>query len=172
MKIYFICTILVGILIVCFALAWIVVIKKKARDYRLEIDERSYELQKIIQDADQLLIELNNYSSYIVNRMEEKQQAIEDIINKVDEKISLLEQTKEINHSTESSEEIIVENSETTEQDHFENILPVKNCKLISLNEVKREVVKLYKKGISSTEIAKMLNVGKGEIELISRMCK
>ncbi|WP_410177086.1 DUF6115 domain-containing protein [Thermoclostridium stercorarium] len=40
------------------------------------------------------------------------------------------------------------------------------------MDERKNEVIKLYKKGISSTEIARMLNMGKGEIELISRMCK
>ena len=70
---------------------WIVVERKKSRDYRLEIDERRYELQKTIEEAEQLLIELNNFSDYIVSRMEEKQQEIEFVIEAAAEKAGLFE---------------------------------------------------------------------------------
>lgn len=77
MEAFFVSIILIGILVVCFALVWMVIEKKRAMDYRLEIDERRYELMQIIEDADQLLTEMNNFSSYIVDQMEEKQQSIE-----------------------------------------------------------------------------------------------
>jgi len=174
MEIFYICIILVGIFLVCFALLWMVVEKKKARDYRLDIDERRYELQQIIEDADQLLTELNNFSSYIVNRLEEKQQSIEEFINKVDEKIELFNQIEgraDMISQVESIEEPAPETVDTSEEDYI-NALHEQKGKLITLDERKREIIKLYKKGISSTEIARMLNMGKGEIELISRMCK
>ena len=174
MEIFYICIILVGIFLVCFALLWMVVEKKKARDYRLDIDERRYELQQIIEDADQLLTELNNFSSYIVSRLEEKQQSIEEFINKVDEKIELFNQIEgraDMISQVESIEEPAPETVDTSEEDYI-NALHEQKGKLITLDERKREIIKLYKKGISSTEIARMLNMGKGEIELISRMCK
>jgi len=174
MEIFYICIILVGIFLVCFALLWMVVEKKKARDYRLDIDERRYELQQIIEDADQLLTELNNFSSYIVNRLEEKQQSIEEFINKVDEKIELFNQIEgraDMISQVESIEEPAPETVDTSEEDYI-NALHEQKGKLITLDERKREIIKLYKKGISSTEIARMLNMGKGEVELISRMCK
>lgn len=82
MEAFFVSIILIGILVVCFALVWMVIEKKRAMDYRLEIDERRYELMQIIEDADQLLTEMNNFSSYIVDQMEEKQQSIEFSLHK------------------------------------------------------------------------------------------
>jgi len=178
MEIFYVCIILTGIFIVCFALIWMVVEKKKVRDYRLDIDERRYELEQVIEDAEQLLTELNNFSSYIVNRLEEKQQGIEALINKVDEKIgaynnyglridTVVTQAKQVdagNQSEKLNEQISEKKNVYTP--------PERKGKLISLDDRKHEIIKLYKKGISSTEIARMLNMGKGEIELISRMCK
>lgn len=174
MEIFYICVILVGIFIVCFAMVWMVYEKKKARDYRIDIDERRYELQQMIEDAEQLLTELNNFSSYIVDRLEEKQQNVEEFISKVDKKIEMFSQIEgkvDVIAPVESFEEPAKENSTTSEEDYTDTF-PKKKGKLISLDDTKREVIKLYKKGISSTEIARMLNMGKGEIELISRMCR
>ena len=169
-----------------------VIEKKRAMDYRLEIDERRYELMQIIEDADQLLTEMNNFSSYIVDQMEEKQQSIEFSLHKAEQRIEqlfdmyikpvhvpeMLDVTKEIKEQTEkiiNNKEIKNEvNSEIEENIEIEESIlsSRKKGKLIPFDERKREVIKLHKKGISSTEIAKMFDMGKGEIELISRMCQ
>jgi ElaB/YqjD/DUF883 family membrane-anchored ribosome-binding protein len=193
MEAFFVSIILIGILVVCFALVWMVIEKKRAMDYRLEIDERRYELMQIIEDADQLLTEMNNFSSYIVDQMEEKQQSIEFSLHKAEQRIEqlfdnmyikpvhvpeMLDVTKEIKEQTEkiiNNKEIKNEvNSEIEENIEIEESIlsSRKKGKLIPFDERKREVIKLHKKGISSTEIAKMLDMGKGEIELISRMCQ
>ena len=193
MEAFFVSIILIGILVVCFALVWMVIEKKRAMDYRLEIDERRYELMQIIEDADQLLTEMNNFSSYIVDQMEEKQQSIEFSLHKAGQRIEqlfdnmyikpvhvpeMLDVTKEIKEQTEkiiNNKEIKNEvNSEIEENIEIEESIlsSRKKGKLIPFDERKREVIKLHKKGISSTEIAKMLDMGKGEIELISRMCQ
>lgn len=192
MEAFFVSIILIGILVVCFALVWMVIEKKRAMDYRLEIDERRYELMQIIEDADQLLTEMNNFSSYIVDQMEEKQQSIEFSLHKAEQRIEqlfdmyikpvhvpeMLDVTKEIKEQTEkiiNNKEIKNEvNSEIEENIEIEESIlsSRKKGKLIPFDERKREVIKLHKKGISSTEIAKMFDMGKGEIELISRMCQ
>lgn len=177
MTAFFVCIILIGIAIVITAMIWIVVERKKSRDYRLEIDERRYELQKTIEEAEQLLIELNNFSDYIVSRMEEKQQEIEFVIEAAAEKAGLFEKinnqasnTNQLNSETDDAVSEIPEIA--LKQEKHTEVIPMKKGKIISFDAKKREVLNLYKKGVNSTEIARMLNMGKGEIELISRMIK
>jgi len=178
MTAFFVCIILIGIMIVSITIVWIVIERKNSRDYRLEIDESRYELQQTIDDAEQLIDELNNFSDYIVSRMEEKQQEIESIIKSVSEKADLIEniavQASSTNQFQEKSEDEISEVSIVTENNQEEpaETIQVRKGKIISFDAKKREVMNLYKKGVCSTEIARMLNMGKGEIELISRMSK
>lgn len=173
MENFFICIILSGIFIVCFALIWMVVEKKKSWDYEAELRERKRELEEVISDAEQLLTELNNFSGYIVDQLEEKQQYLEELLREIDEKPQMTgkaESAEEENRNPEFINEPEKVN-EKPEKDYTDSVLE-REGKLISLDDRKREVIKLYKKGISSTEIARMLNMGKGEIELISRMCR
>lgn len=191
MEAFFVSIILIGILIVCFALIWMVIEKKRTLDYRLEIDERRYELKHIIEDADQLLTEMNNFSSYIVNQMEEKQKSVENTLRQADESIDCLyqnmymasaqapqafrikmEQQEQIKENIGNIKTEAIQEIEETQETDEPIIISRKKSKRIPFNERKREVIKLHKKGINSIEIAKMLDMGKGEIELISRMCQ
>ena len=170
MTAFFICIILIGVLMTAVAMIWMVIEKKRSRDYRLETDERKHELQQVVEDAEQLLDELNNFSNYIVARMEEKQQEVESVIQAADQRLNLFEQIDDIQLEMpkQEKETPALENMVMKEPD-----LPAaisKKAKVIPLNEKKRQVIKLYKDGLDSTEIAKLLNMGKGEIELISRM--
>lgn len=172
MTAFFICIILIGVLLTASAMIWMVIEKKNARDYRLEIDERRYELQQLIEDAEQLFNELNNFSNYIVTQMEEKQQDVETVIKSADERLNLFEQLNDF--QLEIPEKKVLK--PVSEMMNALDIEPIviqttpKKAKVIPLNEKKRQVIKLYKDGLDSTEIAKLLNMGKGEIELISRM--
>jgi hypothetical protein len=176
MTAFFVCIILIGIMVVGIAMVWIVIERKNSRDYRLEVDECRYELQQVIEDAEQLINELNNFSDFIVNRMEEKQQEIESVINAVSEKNDLFEningQVSNINQFKDKSSDAVSEISTENKQDDHAEVIQLKKGKIISFDAKKREVLNLYKEGVGSTEIARMLNMGKGEIELISRMSK
>jgi len=178
MTAFFVCIILIGIIVVGIAMVWIVIERKNSRDYRLDIDERRYELHQTIEDAEQLLNELNNFSEYIVNRMEEKQQEIESVIKAAFGKPDLCEnipgQASYINQFSEKSDDAVSEVSDVTEnnEEYHTEVIRMKKGKIISFDAKKREVINLYKKGVGSTEIARMLNMGKGEIELISRISK
>ena len=45
-----------------------------------------------------------------------------------------------------------------------------RKSKVLTFDLKRREIIKLAKSGLDCTEIARLLNCGKGEIELISRM--
>lgn len=169
MTAFFICIILIGVLITAIAMIWMVIEKKKQRDYRLELDERRYELEQVIEDAELLLQELNNFSTYIVSQMEEKQQAVEAVVREADDRLNLFEQIGDIRLEAEKAEAAQPFEIEPVMELEPAPVKPVKG-KVIPLHEKKRQVIKLYKDGLNSTEIAKLLNMGKGEIELISRM--
>jgi len=168
MTAFFICIILIGVLMTATAMVWMVIERKKSRDYRLETDERRYELQRVVEDAEQLLDELNNFSNYIVTRMEEKQQEVELVIQAADERMDLFGQIDLPEIPKEQKKLSGMETAAVIEPEIPAII--TKKAKIIPLDEKRRQVVKLYKDGLDSTEIAKLLNIGKGEIELISRM--
>ncbi len=193
MTAFFICIVLIGIMMVAVAMIWMVIEKKANRDYRLEIDEKRYELQHLIEDAEQLLDELNNFSGYIVTRMEGKQQEIEEVVKSVDGRIelfaSIIEKSELVNQDTERVQvkgkakkdakkkvKKEVKNDSTNEaknestKEALSKLLSAKESKVIPIDAKRREVIKLSRDGMDSTEIAKMLNMGKGEIELISRI--
>lgn len=178
MTAFFVCVILVGIILVVVSIIWMVVEKKNNRDYRLEIDEKRYELQQLLEDSEQLLNELNNFSGYIVTRMEEKQKDVEEVLKSADERLALLSNIKE---TPDIITQVIEETEETKEMEEIKEngrlnddvsvqTYPLKKGKVIPFDVKKREVIKLKRNGMDNAEIAKLLNMGKGEIELISRI--
>lgn len=169
MTAFFICIILIGVLMTAVAMIWMVIEKKRSRDYRLEINERVHELRQVVEDAEQLLDELNSFSNYIVTRMEEKQQEVESIIQAADRWLDLFEQI-DIQLETPKQEKEPPVEEDMAIMGPIPPTAAGKKAKVIPLHEKKRQVIKLYKDGYDSTEIAKMLNMGIGEIELISRM--
>lgn len=179
MTAFFISIILIGILVVCIAFILVAYDRKKAHDYRLDTDERKHDLMEVISDAEQLLTELNKFSDYIVSEMEQRHGSLEQSIVKADEKLDLLnrivlEDTSVQNIGITSKEDII-SISDKGNEEAVATLEDVSNCrsyKVIPLNEKRREVIKLSNKGMDSTEIARVLNMGKGEIELIHRMCQ
>ncbi len=170
MTAFFICIILIGVLMTAVAMLWMVIEKKRSRDYRLEINERVHELQQVVEDAEQLLDELNSFSNYIVTRMEEKQQEVESVIQAADRRLDLFEQIDIQSETSKQEKETPILEDMPVNEPVPAAAAAVKKAKVIPLHEKKRQVIKLYKDGYDSTEIAKMLNMGIGEIELISRM--
>ncbi|NLN64543.1 MAG: hypothetical protein GX144_03885 [Clostridiaceae bacterium] len=170
MTAFFVCIILIGVLMIAVAMVWMVVEKKNLRDYRLEVDERRYELHQVIEDAEQLLDELNHFSDYIVTRMEEKQQDVEAVIKSADERLNLFEQITQLEMPDTENEKLEAEYKNVLDEDPKACQAIAGKAKIIPFDEKRRQVIKLCKDGMNSTEIARLLNMGKGEIELISKM--
>ena len=176
MTAFYVCIILIGIMMVAVAMIWMVIERKNNRDYRLEIDEKRYELQHLIEDAEQLLDELNNFSGYVVTQMEEKQKDMEEAVKAADERLDLFANIKEIPDNLANSMQDFRQEQEKidikieSDEEEPPETLQYKKGKIIPFDLKKREVIKLSRDGMGSEEIARLLNMGKGEIELISRI--
>lgn len=175
MTAFYVSIILVGILIVLMSLICILHDKKTAHDYRTDLDRKKSELMEVIEDAEVLLDELNRFSDYILNKIDDKNKEINSTFSCIEEKFDLFNnlELSKINNTERNNnilDNIVIPFDEIIEKSEENRS---KNKKKIVPFEVKRdEVIKLKNSGFNSTEIAKRLNMGKGEIELITRMCK
>ncbi len=113
------------------------------------LENKKQELEELIGSSTDMVNELNGVSDYVAeligNRTEELNSAIKTVDERLAECRSLFEQTKQEN---------IVE-------------FPSRNISGSVTHSRKDEIEELYNEGHSVSEIAKELNVGKGEIELM-----
>ena len=115
---------------------FILVEKKKRKKFLETLDKKKSELLSTIDDAEEMLEELNKFSDYIVNLLEQKKDEVE--FTKVDVEVAA--------------------------DKYAEDVLPEK--------QLHKEVLKLVEQGMSCEEVARVLNRGKGEIQLIIDMKK
>lgn len=180
MTVFFTCIIFVGIGLTIFALILMLYEKKRLHDYRGDIKEKKDELIKVIEDAEELISEMNRFSDFAVTRIEEKNNVLLDTITEADLTIQRLEDFV--------MEETVINEPEATlaasydeasitkilEEDNPHNndnkLVNIGKGKILTFDLKRREIMKLAKAGMESTEIARILNCGKGEIELIARM--
>ena len=113
------------------------------------LEKKKNELDELINSSSDMVNELNNISDYVAELIGNRTEELDGIVKVADEKITeykdLFEQTKK---------EKIVE-------------FPNKNISEMVTHSRKEEIEELYNEGYSVSEIAKELNVGKGEIELM-----
>jgi hypothetical protein len=190
---FYVCIIFTGIILVLVSLGMIGYDRKKACDYSTKMNEKKEELEIIISDADQMICEMNKFSDYIVTQMELKNEEIttglrlfEEEVNRLNNRISvnITENVREsiTDNFTEINAESIVKNDMAVNGRVFEPIINVNNYrnkvqskskeKVVPINNKYKRVIQLSKNGISDTEIAKSLNMGKGEVQLILEMNK
>ena len=174
MSLFFTCIILIGSGITLFSLFLMLAEKKRLHDYRTDLKESKENLIKVIEDAELLVSEMNNFAEYIVTQLEDENESLLSNIAEADLRIDMLsslpvptieaekiydeESVSRILEEEGRPEEVTVKNS------------PVRKGKVLTFDLKRREIKKQKKSGLDSTEIARILNCGKGEIELISRM--
>jgi hypothetical protein len=219
---FYVSLIFIGILLILFSLTCIFIDKKKGFSFNKNFDERKQELVEIINDAEQMIEELNKFSDYIVNQMDLKNEqlcrnlkAAEEKVNHLSERANaavnvaavikepvLARQIKEtVSEECALIMEPVVEtagmavNSGVLETAAAKrnpglvvdgiNCSPMRpelvvdrvNCppmhpikkseKVIPINNKYSEVIRLSQEGLYGLEIAKRLNLGKGEVDLI-----
>ncbi len=185
---FFTCIILIGSGLVVFSFFLMLYEKKRLYDYRKDLREKKEDIIQIIEDAEELITEINRFSEYTVNQIEEKNQILANSISEADLKIELLESSELIKPNVETIYETIYETNSQQEIEHTaydeasvsriidednsntEELAQNNKGKILTFDIKRREIIKLAKSGLNSTEIAKILNCGKGEIELIARM--
>ncbi len=88
---FYVSIIFLGILLVIFSLAWTALDWKKSRDHGTELTGKKNELAEIINDADEMIQELNRFSDYVVSQISEKQNEVLRFLKETEQKILELE---------------------------------------------------------------------------------
>lgn len=180
MTVFFTCIIFVGIGLIVFSLILMLYEKKRLHDYRGDLKEKKDQLIRVIEDAEELIEEMNRFSDYAVTQIEEKNNVLLDTIAKADLMIQKLKSTA-TNQTLPSEQEpplaaVYDESSITKILEEDKPYIENRNStyqnkgKVLTFDVKRREIIKLARTGMDSTEIARILNCGKGEIELIARM--
>lgn len=166
-------TMFIGIIVVLISTIIIFLDRIKGEDIYFNIDFKEQELKKVIEDADELIAELNFTSEAIVKQIEDKIDLIDKHQNNIDieahkdckfdnkgiytykykkpSKGSILKDDKQKHHIKDKIKE----------QDHDNHF-----------NDKHGKVIKHFKDGFSIEDIARAENMGKGEVQLILSLRK
>lgn len=169
MNSFYVCIIFTGIMLMIVSLVMIAYDRKKAYDYSAKLSDKKEELEIVISDADQMINEMNKFSDYIVTQMELKNNEITTNLKVFEDKYNQLN-----NKIIESNIEDVIITDVAVNGSSVENykIHSKSKDKVIPINNKYKRVIQMSRNGISDTEIAKSLNMGKGEVELILGMNK
>jgi hypothetical protein len=201
MNSFYVSIVFIGIMLIVISLVLVAYDRKKSFDYTGKLDEKREELTGIISDADQMIEEMNKFSDYIITQMELKNEEMSTSLKMIEEKVKqvnggiseidekeIIRQDKVVNgNMIESrfnsevfhSHEIYDKNSDSPkiEIQNFGNITGYKSQpkakeKVVQINNKYNTVIQLAMNGLTDTEIAKSLKMGKGEVQLILEMNK
>jgi hypothetical protein len=219
---FYVSLIFFGILLVLFSLICIFLDKRKVFSFNRNFDDRKQELVEIINDAEQMIEELNKFSDYIVNQMDLKNEQLNRNLKAAEEKVNDLSKraAAAVNVANGINELVEVRQFEAIAcEDNTAILEPVaeatgiavnsgvidtasapkipglgvdsvnystmhqepvvdkvicptmhpakKSEKVIPINNKYSEVIRLSQEGLYGLEIAKKLNMGKGEVDLI-----
>lgn len=161
----------VGICVLVIAVTLIFLDKLKGEDLYFNMDMKEQELKKVMEDADELIDELNYTSELVINDMEKK---YTEIKASMDELSSLARKTStEVKNIPRMKEPAFnpMEHEIKTSVMH-----PKKPTKLVNeedtgekkkLSTRQMAVLEMAARGMTVTEIAREMNMGQGEVALI-----
>lgn len=187
----------ISILMLVFSGFFLVITRKWSIREIQRIEKKKREVGEVIESADQMIDELNRFSDYLIGNIEKKIYETQGLLVQIDDEIRI---KKDLVHkkifsqkqdSAKNNEDIIT-GSNTKTVIPFSNKNIAVNMKklqvyskvripetkpadqIINSNNKSRQIVQLAENGLNETEIAKRLNVGRGEIQLILGMknCK
>jgi len=176
-----------SVFLVIFSLIFLLLFRRWGKREFARIEKKKKELEEILNTADQMIDELNRFSDYVITNLEEKSLTVEKMVFSLENKI---------NHNKEYLENIKPLEIETKEQniENVKTIIPFqsrasaavntkwhvnknipnenRNIKLKANSSKTAQILQLAEEGLNETEIAKKLNVGRGEIQLVLGMSK
>lgn len=176
---FYVSIVFLGIILIVTALMWVVLDRKRAHDHIKHLDEKKEELVKVINDAELMLDELNKFSDYIITQINNKNDELSDKLRDYEEII--LDLDKKANGKVKplmnsQASDLILDSayfeSKIEKQPQVSSSYSQRSDKVIPINSRHKEILHMAGMGLSDTEIAKSLNMGKGEIELILGMNK
>lgn len=153
-----------GIFAILAATIFIFLDKIKGEDIYFNMDVKEQEIKKVIEDADEIISELNYTSEMVVKEIEEKlsgfREELKDLNNNA---MSKSKEEKKDNIPVGISTIVASTKKKKITNDDRSNdkILDDK------LNQKQQSVFDYASQGMSVTDIAKQMNIGQGEVMLI-----
>ncbi|NLK86656.1 MAG: hypothetical protein GX279_04090, partial [Clostridiaceae bacterium] len=89
---FYVSLIFIGILLSIISLILILIDKKNIFVFRKAFDDKKQELVEIINDAEQMIDELNRFSDYIVSQIDVKNEELNANMKEAEKKLSALEE--------------------------------------------------------------------------------
>ncbi len=147
---------IIGILTIFAAVFLILVDKLKGEDMYFNLDVKEQELKKIIEDAEEIISELNYLSDVVVQEIEDKMKSLQQAYNSV-RVTPIIQEVKQ----QAAAIPVTIKSKAVVEKPAKEKSNEVK------LNTKQQAVFDLAEQGMSVVDIAKRLNMGQGEVKLI-----
>jgi DNA-binding NarL/FixJ family response regulator len=153
-----------GIFVILAATILIFLDKVKGEDIYFSIDVKEQEIKKVIEDADEIISELNYTSEVVVKDIEEKLKSLrEEQQNLANTALNNAVAEKKDNTPAPVQTIVNVSKKKKITNDNAE-----KDKTTDEKNSPKQQAVFDYaSQGMSITDIAKQLNIGQGEVMLI-----
>ena len=80
MYLFYSIMILLGVTCVSFSILLLIVDRRKVQDLSNDLDSKKEDIIEVINDAEQIVIEMNNFSDYLLERIDTKAKELEDRI--------------------------------------------------------------------------------------------
>jgi len=154
--------------------------RKRDLEEKSEVISIRNELRELLADSSEMVDELNRFSDYIVTKVDEKYSEYMNLIKSVPEtkevdarsEVTYDETTAEVAASLNIPifSEVFNIDIKKEEIPFSEDVKPISSMtesKNNNINPRHSEVIRLFEEGMSDSEIAKALNMGKGEVQLI-----
>lgn len=196
MSSFYVSIIFIGITLIIISSLAIILDKNKSSINERQINEKKEELLGIISDAEQMVEELNKFSDYVIAQIESRNEELntslknyEDRVKQINSEMVNISELKDYQNQriAEKNSEKQPDNSEQMKQICTSDLVidnidiqsnNINNSqinysihkgrdKIMPLNSKHKEVLQLAVNGMDETEIAKRLNIGRGEIKLI-----
>ncbi|HOE56589.1 MAG TPA: hypothetical protein PLL98_01515 [Bacillota bacterium] len=154
----------IGIFTVLAAALLIFLDKVKGEDIYFNMDVKEQEIKKVIEDADEIIAELNYTSEMVVKEIEDKLNGFRNELNSL---------------SNKSKNSLAAEKNDNISVAAPIAVVPAKKKKIISddksndkdpdgkLSQKQQTVFDYASQGMSVTDIAKQMDIGQGEVMLI-----
>ena len=171
----------VGILTIMVIAIIIFLDKLKGDDMYFNIDVKEQEIKKVMEDAEEILSELNFTSDVIVKDIEEKINNLNRIYKSLNNNIEqhstrmiTVEQPVSQKILEEQPSQVVLEKPIAPAKFKPMTILPIKvNTQKEEPQNSKQEAIyELVSQGVSVVDIAKKMNIGQGEVSLILSLKK
>lgn len=152
---------IVGIVVVIIGL----LMKNPSRFPKRDAEEWKKEeaLEKAMDEADVMIQEMNRFSEHIINEIENKHRELLFLYQLIDEKH---QQVREMYGQKETFKKDSRKNGDLMPQIDEKNMSPIEK------NPRYQEIRKMYEQGISISQIAKQMNIGQGEVQVILELGK